>query len=64
MLAPAWVKEMVVYNHWTGTSEPEWWTGIVELPICSFGGQRADMQNLIPLYMALEGPQTAPACRF
>ena len=29
----------------------------VELPVCSFGGQRADVENLIPLYMALEGPQ-------
>ena len=30
-------------------------------PICSFGGQRSNEQNTIPLYMALEGPQMAPA---
>jgi len=39
----------------------EWWTGMVELPICSFGGQRSNAQNLISLYTTLEGPQMAPA---
>ena len=62
-MAHAWVKKMVVYNYWTGTCGLEWWMGTVELPVCSFGGQRADVQNLIPLYMALEGPQMAPVCR-
>ena len=58
-LAPVWVKKMLVYSHWTGTSGLEWWTGMVELLICSLGFKGA--QNLIPLYMALEGPQAASA---
>ena len=58
-LAPVWVKKMVVYSHWTGTSGLEWWTGMVELLICSFGVQRCAEPN--PLYTALEGPQAASA---
>jgi len=27
----------VVYNRWTGMSGLEWWTGMVELLICSLG---------------------------
>jgi len=73
-LAPVWVKKMVVYSHWTGTSGLGWWTGMVELLICSFGVQRCTEPNtsvrstgrapgslsILQTAKFKDGPQTAP----